>query len=109
MALASGTKLGRGARISMPRLAADDHLIALRLENPGVLLNKLEGSPLVAVSPRARIPDSIYGEGKSLLVAERTGYEIVLDLVILPTAGELFASRSQQTARMPSDSPSQRI
>jgi hypothetical protein len=61
MALSSGTKLGRGAQISMPKLAADGHLMALRLENQGVLLNKLDGSPLVAVSPRARIPDSIYG------------------------------------------------
>jgi eukaryotic-like serine/threonine-protein kinase len=86
-AVAGGTpRLVQGsARNSFPRLAPDGRTMALRLEQKGILLNRMDGSPLVplSVGHESEYPVRFTSDGKSLLVAEPTGHEIVVDIVNL--------------------------
>jgi dipeptidyl aminopeptidase/acylaminoacyl peptidase len=73
------------SRNSFPRLAPDGRMVALRLGPKGVLLNRMDGSPLVPLSigHETEYPVRFTGDGKSLLVVEPTGHEYLVSLVNL--------------------------
>jgi eukaryotic-like serine/threonine-protein kinase len=74
-----------GSRNSFPKLSSDGRMLALRLQRKGVLLNKLDGSELVPLSTghESEYPVRFTGDGKSLLLAEPTGHEFIVNIVNL--------------------------
>jgi hypothetical protein len=60
-------------------------MLALRLERKGALLNKLDGSQLVPLSTghEREYPVRFTSDGKSLLLAEPTGHEFIVNIVNL--------------------------
>ena len=94
-----------GSRNSFPKLSPDGRMLALRLERKGVLLNKLDGSQLVPLSTghEKEYPVRFTGDGKSLLVAEPTGHEVIANIVNLAdgrrTPWKQFKSEGSDASR----------
>ncbi|MGB9070069.1 MAG: protein kinase [Candidatus Acidiferrales bacterium] len=74
-----------GSRNSFPKLSPDGQMLALRLERKGVLLNRLDGSQLIPLSTghEREYPVRFTSDGKSLLLAEPTGHEFIVNIVNL--------------------------
>jgi dipeptidyl aminopeptidase/acylaminoacyl peptidase len=94
-----------GSRNSFPKLSPDGRMLALRLERKGVLLNKLDGSQLVPLSTghEKEYPVRFTSDGKSLLVAEPTGHEVIANIVNLAdgrrTPWKQFKSEGSDASR----------
>jgi eukaryotic-like serine/threonine-protein kinase len=94
-----------GSRNSYPKLSPDGRMVAFRLEGKGVLLNKLDGSQLVPLSTghEREYPVRFTSDGKSLLVAEPTGRELIVNIVNLAdgrrTLWKQLPSESTDAAR----------
>ncbi len=76
-----------GARNSYPKLSADGEMMALRRDRGGISLYRLDGSQPVALqgAEESEYPIRFADGGKSLLVEQISGHEIVLTLVDLAT------------------------
>ncbi len=74
-----------GARNSYPKLSPDGSMAALRGDRGGISLYRLNGSQPVALqgAGESEYPVRFANGGKSLLVAEANGHELVLTLVDL--------------------------
>jgi eukaryotic-like serine/threonine-protein kinase len=92
-----------GARDSFPKLSPDGTIVALRKDGGGIDLYHLNGSPPVALqgAEEAEYPVRFANGGKSLLVANANGRELVLTLVDLAggkrTPWKEFQSQVVQT------------
>ena len=74
-----------GARDSYPKISPDGGIVALRKDRGGIDLYHLNGSPPIALQgvEEAEYPVRFANGGKSLLVANADGRELVLTLVDL--------------------------
>jgi hypothetical protein len=90
-----------GARNSYPKLSPDGSIAALRGDRGGISLYRLNGSRPVALqgSRESEYPVRFANGGKSLLVAEGNGHELVLMLVELAAGHRTLSKRIEANQR----------